>query len=353
MRPEAPCPRHWAALARALAMGAVLPAAGCALPGFACEDPAQCDGGQCQPDGFCSFADPACESGQRYGEHAGAHSGACVPGSGGSDTATTTTTTGAHGSSSGSSGGGGIEATTLPQLRDMGVGSLDGSAGSSDSGGAGLPTPLLWFAFDEPAAEGLTNDGSLGGVATCMPSQCPTPMAGPQGLAGWFDGVDDCAMVPYVEALDVPDGLTIAAWIQREGEVLGYQGVLTKPVGAMSYNSWRLAVTNDRQGQLAHFHVGLVDDQGGTVTTPLPLSTWSLVVGTWDREQLVLWQDGELVATIANALYESDDQGVFLGCDDEGGEVGITRFFVGGLDEVRLWDRALDDAEVAMIFAAG
>lgn len=52
---------------------------------FVCSDSAQCSGGQCQPTGFCSFADPSCESGQRYGEVAGDLSQQCVVGGSGSD----------------------------------------------------------------------------------------------------------------------------------------------------------------------------------------------------------------------------------------------------------------------------
>ena len=49
--------------------------AGCVDAGpFRCESAAECrdDGmeGACEADGFCSFPDPSCGSGRRYGEHA-------------------------------------------------------------------------------------------------------------------------------------------------------------------------------------------------------------------------------------------------------------------------------------------
>jgi len=86
--------------------------AGClTFPGFECEDSEQCgDGGVCEPQGHCSYADPYCESGRRYGPHAGALANECVPvadatGSettsgedgGGSGTGTTGDSTGAGG----------------------------------------------------------------------------------------------------------------------------------------------------------------------------------------------------------------------------------------------------------------
>ena len=49
---------------------------------FPCERDEQCDApgriGHCEADGLCSFDDDACESGRRYGDLAGAQSGACT-----------------------------------------------------------------------------------------------------------------------------------------------------------------------------------------------------------------------------------------------------------------------------------
>lgn len=63
-------------MGRWLATPAVLALAiACARPGaFVCEDASDCnDGsftGMCQPNGYCSFGDASCDSGQRYGDHA-------------------------------------------------------------------------------------------------------------------------------------------------------------------------------------------------------------------------------------------------------------------------------------------
>lgn len=47
---------------------------------FTCTDSSECTvGGICQPDGFCSFPNTNCESGQAYGDASGGLSGTCVP----------------------------------------------------------------------------------------------------------------------------------------------------------------------------------------------------------------------------------------------------------------------------------
>jgi hypothetical protein len=71
--------RQRAALAAALGL-----AIACArLDAFVCESSADCSDGSftgvCQPDGYCSFGDASCASGQRYGDHApGDLAGTCV-----------------------------------------------------------------------------------------------------------------------------------------------------------------------------------------------------------------------------------------------------------------------------------
>ncbi|MCR9164507.1 MAG: LamG-like jellyroll fold domain-containing protein [Nannocystaceae bacterium] len=54
-------------------------ACACAPSAYQCQDDTSCPTGQCEASGFCSFPDPACDSGRRYGEFAGGGlSGACV-----------------------------------------------------------------------------------------------------------------------------------------------------------------------------------------------------------------------------------------------------------------------------------
>lgn len=64
---------------------AALSASACADAGaFTCVEAAECEasraGGSCEANGYCSFPDPECPSGRRYGAHApGGIAGSCVP----------------------------------------------------------------------------------------------------------------------------------------------------------------------------------------------------------------------------------------------------------------------------------
>jgi hypothetical protein len=138
--------------ALALALG------GCAGGGsFQCADNDQCRTGDafgvCQPDGFCSFDDPACASGQRYGDQSGDLAGECV------DVGSSSASSGAEPTSSGpiSTTTGGADTTGGPDASTDDGGStlaLDGTSTGADATTSGVETG---------------SDGSTGTMASCSP----------------------------------------------------------------------------------------------------------------------------------------------------------------------------------------
>ena len=144
----------------------------CATGGaFECERNAQCTGGQCESNGFCSFPDGECESGKRFGDAAPAPvGGACVPleeagtGSTGSVQASTETTGDASddGTDSGSTGPAILDGTTTDDTtgeaessdgpgESSGSSSTTGDDGTSSGGMSGPPEPAnLLDDFDRP-----------------------------------------------------------------------------------------------------------------------------------------------------------------------------------------------------------
>lgn len=64
----------------ALAAAVALATGGCLrTTTFHCTDDSTCgNGGTCQPNGLCSFADPSCSSGERFGQLSGGDANQCV-----------------------------------------------------------------------------------------------------------------------------------------------------------------------------------------------------------------------------------------------------------------------------------
>lgn len=89
-------------------------------------------------------------------------------------------------------------------------------------------------------------------------------------------------------------------------------------------------------------------------TTPLPIGVWTHVAGTYDQEELRLYIGGSLDGT------SDDPKGPI---DVSSGEARIGRylregpgdgyFFDGSIDEVRIYDRALDAGEIRSLASMG
>lgn len=130
--------------------------AGCGVPSFACMTDNQCrsgsESGRCEPNGFCSFPDPTCTSGYRYGDHArDPLAGKCV------GDVPAGEETGAVGSDAGPGGPDWGEATDGGPAEGSGEGSGDGTGNAVDG------TTATADATDS----GSIDEGTETGAAAC------------------------------------------------------------------------------------------------------------------------------------------------------------------------------------------
>jgi hypothetical protein len=352
-------------LAGAIAAGVVgVALGGCgASSEFTCQSDAQCmaDGpGECQPDGHCSFPADDCPSGQRYGEHSGSYSGQCVD-VGGDDVA------GTHGAASTSTSAASGEATnpvlttSEPTTADgttgqpvtaTGTSSNEGSSGeaSSSEGTTGEPIDpdlVLWLEL-ERAPDGQVLDSSpFMSHGMCMAPECPESALGVLGQGVYLDGIDDVIAVPSGPQLLTPDGLTVAVWIRLDELPMEHRAVLNKPVGLTIDNSWELYFSS--ASHLLRFAVtsgGI--DYDVELPEPFPVAQWVHVAGTWDGNVSTLWVDGEMIGSIDASAIDLDDQPVLVGADDDH-DGGLSGHFLGGMDDVRVYRRALTPEEIGAL----
>lgn len=220
--------------------------AGCKSGSFACENDQSCrsDGqGWCEADGACSFADPTCPSGRRYGDLGPADiAGECVPGTG------TDATSGGGGSTSAeetgaetvaSLEGNPLETTTNAEVdtSTTGVGttaSLDDTSGSTTSATTSPSTSgpdTLTGNDGDPygQCDGERSDCPVGIVCepsgamplTCVPpceadGDCPPPTSGesvpvcmsPPGEGSW-------CVLPCLGENQCPEGMQCSSWQRR------------------------------------------------------------------------------------------------------------------------------------------
>lgn len=163
-------------------------AGSCAAESFGCDDDDDCAGeGQCQWSNYCAFPDDGCDSGLRYGEHAGEFSELCVQ--------------------------------PIPQQGD-GASTDDGPSSETDTGGSGdaeddeTGTPDGCTCFAAPPGDGwqgpiLLQTGASPDEVQACPAVAPSVLL--EGVTGLQVAPSQCTHVPSqcsaeIHVFEEPEG---------------------------------------------------------------------------------------------------------------------------------------------------
>jgi len=202
-----------------------------------------------------------------------------------------------------------------------------------------LSPPRATYSFN--AGTGLTaadlsgngNNGTLqNGVAWT---------AGKYGSALSFDGINDFVRVPDSSSLDVGSSGTIAAWIRLDA-LNRRNSVLAKgSVNSRSATNYGLEVTDTNR----FFCILGGGSSSRTLTSSSTVTTGTFyhVACVWNGTQLRLYINGVLNASVAQNLTPAvNTSPLYIG--QFSGNVDRMR---GVIDEVRIYGRALSQAEVS------
>ena len=216
--------------------------------------------------------------------------------------------------------------------------------GSSDVSQAQTPPPglIATYSFDE--GSGLSaNDGS-GNAHTGVISGATWTIAGKYGSALSFNGTNSWVTVADANDLDLTTGLTLEAWVF--------------PTAAATATTWRNVLIKERSGGEIYNLYADTDTHvpaayvvrsanpgtpvGVNGVAQVPLNTWTHLAMTYDTATVRLYVNGTLVRSSATtgALLTS------TGALRIGGNSVWGEFFQGIIDEVRVYNRALTQAEI-------
>jgi hypothetical protein len=169
----------------------------------------------------------------------------------------------------------------------------------------------------------------------------PTWTTGKNGGALQFDGVDDRVRVPDSASLDLTTSATFEAWVYPTLPLAGWRTIMQKEVDA-----YYLTASGGGPGS------GSQPTSGGTIggtccpfvvgPSVLPINTWTHVAGTYDGTTLRFYVNGTLAASLAaTGAYQVDASPLWIGGNAVYGE-----HFQGKLDDLRIYNRALSQAEI-------
>jgi hypothetical protein len=182
-------------------------------------------------------------------------------------------------------------------------------------------------------------------------------VAGQVGAGAFgFDGADDYVAVPNDPSIDITGDLTIDAWIRVAA--LGDQRVI------VSKRSWDNQNANiiwfvDTNGTLVFSsRSGGGPFSNAISTSVVPLDTWTFVAVTLSGSTLTFHVNGVAEAPQAfGGVRPSNTGRLTIGIVEIDPGVwppnGLVAPMNGALDEVEIFGRALSEAELAAIYAAG
>ncbi len=174
---------------------------------------------------------------------------------------------------------------------------------------------------------------------------------GKVGDAMRFDGLSFID-IPGTDALNFSgqEEMTVAAWfnVDSDDPVIGVvAGCCGSIVAQRDMNAWALRYDGRNAGQEIEFIVcpGWTGDGG--FGAPLPeAGEWHHAVGVVAGNELQLYFDGELLNTIPfGGPMAGDGSETEIGNASDGG-------FVGLIDEVLIYERALEEDEIDQVFKA-
>jgi hypothetical protein len=199
----------------------------------------------------------------------------------------------------------------------------------------------LWH-FNEGEGETAYDSSEYGNHAAIYGATWASPALS-------FDGYDDYVDAGNASSLSTPSQITVSFWMYPDSAI-----GLINPINPISKRdlsgteSWAFEFKTYNGNPLGFW----IYDGGwrGQYVYSLPsLNTWYHIVGTYDGSQIKFYVDGvELGSFAYSGDIDISTDNVVIGNSGDG-----TRPFNGMLDEVSIYNRALDSTEVQNLYLLG
>jgi fibronectin type 3 domain-containing protein len=220
------------------------------------------------------------------------------------------------------------------------AGNLSGYSSVVSATTAGLPPPgtglVLAYSFNAGSGTTVIDASSNGNNGTINGATWSTQ--GRYGGALSFNGTSNMVVIPNSASLNLSAGMTLQAWIMPTAVQSGWRTVMQREVDAYFLNA-----SNDN-GPLIPSGGGHIGDQVQWVSgsTASPVNAWTHLAMTYDGAQMRLYVNGVLAAgQTATGPIQTNSNALRIG-----GNVPYGEFFQGLIDEVRVYNRALSQAEI-------
>ena len=183
----------------------------------------------------------------------------------------------------------------------------------------------------------------------------PTYAAGVSGMAMAFDGLTQKVDLGHLDIIG--SGLTLAAWVKPESYPYEYPRIMAKATGGSSNENWwmlNIMFGADQDGGAASRLRVRVKPQGKSTATlqadsgSVMVGEWTHAAATWDGQKIRLYHNLSLVGSMGkwgSVVAVDSTVPAAIGLQPFNDQEGLT----GLIDEVRIYNRALSEAELLYI----
>lgn len=256
-------------------------------------------------------------------------------------------------------GGGACSARTI-----IAVSPVDAMGPDADANAPDVPVvpPLrlglvgLWHFDEGPLATMAMDSSGNGNHGTLMQVDPATAWVsgGRLGNALALEGLG-YVQVPWSSSIaSIVSGMTISAWIYRDGNVNVFGTAVSRQIGTTVDQYYHLSLWV-MDGKLNSNLFVTADGHEERPYSPMTGSpnTWTHLAGTYDGTQAILYVGGEMVATAPlTGTFPADTTPLILGGNANGTTPVVSEFFPGRIDEIALYNRALDAQEIRQLASA-
>jgi len=182
------------------------------------------------------------------------------------------------------------------------------------------------YDFNEGTGSSLTDRSGNSHAGTVIGATWTT---GKFGGALSFDGVNDYVNIPDDTQLDITGDITLMAWVNTPGG--GFDNIIVKGVLGSAY-----ALFLNSLG--LEYNLGTYS---GSTGESIPADTWTHVALTYDGSNIRIYRNSAEVVTVPSFGSLGTNAG-----DLQIGAAQGTSPFIGKIDDVRIYNQALSQAEI-------
>ena len=219
-------------------------------------------------------------------------------------------------------------------------GNLSGySAGAEATTATAPPTPpglVGAWAFAEGAGTTTADSSGNGNAGTLAGASWTT--LGRYGNALSFNGTNSTVRVADSASLDLTTAMTLSAWIEPTASQNGWRTILQHEADAYFLNA------SNSDGPLRPSGGGTLGGNTQYLSGPSanPVNAWTYVALTYDGATMRLFINGTQVSSrAASGPIQTTNSPLWIGGNSPYGE-----YFQGLIDEARVYNRALTQAEI-------